>query len=252
MTTPKISLIVGVGNNGYCLELCIKSFMRHNAEFTEEIIIANNSSTDFSLDFIKTLPYNNIIKIINYFNNIELNAKIPISMYEHIHVGLNNCKTEWALLTHVDVNWKLPVVPKFHEILTANPDLYMTGLTGIAGFDPNSPTAIIHNGRTNGCRFHEWLLFINVPIWKSEYIRTTETHAYSFEGRFEQKIFYDTGAWMYKNAYNSGKKLITFDVYENNGPHITNFECGSRADKQKDSMIAKNILEKEYQLCNPK
>ena len=236
---PKVSLIVGTGNNGYCLELNIRSFMRYNAEYVHEIIIVNNACNDVSVDFMKNNPFKDITSIIAYEDLRNRDAIGPIPKHEHIHLGLNACKTEWALLTHVDVMWKTAVVPEFHAILSANPDLFMTGL---GGGDPNSPNAIIHNGTTNGCRFHEWLLFLNVPEWKRS--------GYSFAHHTDEKgIWYDNSAWMYKQAYNSGKKLVPFDTYESHGRHIAHFACGSNIKKQEDSLRAKEILDKELDIA---
>lgn len=232
---PKISYIVGCGNNGYCLELNIRSFMKYNAEYIQEIIIVNNSSTDVSIDFMKNNPFKDITSIITYQDLRNRDAIGPIPKHAHIHIGLNICKTEWALLTHVDVMWKTDVMSEFYNILSDNPDLFMTGL---GGGNPNLPEAIIHNGTTNGCRFHEWLLFLNVPEWKKS--------GYSFADHIENRIWYDNSAWMYKQAYNSGKKLIPFDTYESYGKHIDHFACASNIKKEENSLRAKSILETKY------
>jgi GT2 family glycosyltransferase len=233
---PKITLIVGCGNNGYCLELNIRSFMKYNSEYVQQIIIADNSSTDCSVEFMKTNPFKEITKIIHYTNLNHRDTKGPIAMHDHIHLGIANCQTEWALLTHVDVMWKCAVVPEFYKILNNNPDLFMTGL---GGGNPNLPEAIIHNGTTNGCRFHEWLLFLNITEWRKT--------NYSFASHTDEKgIWYDNSSWMYKQAYNSGKKLVTFDIYESYGRHIDHFACSSNIKKEEDSLRAKKILETEY------
>jgi hypothetical protein len=59
-------------------------------------------------------------------------------------------------------------------------------------------------------------------------------------------IRYDNSAWLYKQAYNSGKKLVPFDTYESHGPHIDHFACSSNIKKQEDNNIAREILEREY------
>jgi glycosyltransferase involved in cell wall biosynthesis len=210
--------------------------MRYPYNSIEQIIIADNSSTDNSLNFIDTLPYKDKIKIIHYQNLQHRDAKGPIPCVQHINIGIDNCRTEWALLTHVDVMWKMDVTTEFHSILNNHPDLFMSGL---GGGNPNVPEAIIHDGRDNGVRFHEWLLFINVLKYRE--------YGYSFNCGFNNKIFYDIGAWMYKQAYNSGKVLVPFDTYESHGKHIAHFACGSNIKKQEDSLLAKSILEKEYE-----
>jgi hypothetical protein len=235
MATP-ISFCVGNANNGYCLELTIKSFVKHNG-IPDEILISDNSSTDFSLDFISDLSYSDIITILPYNDDYDKNSKEQTAFFKHIHIGLNSCRNKWALLTHVDTNWKAPVIPIFEKILFENPDLFMSG---IGGGNPNGESSIIHNGTTNGTRFHEWLLFINVPEWKS--------FGVGFNSHLENKIFFDTGSWLYNKAWNAGKKLVTIDPQESDGPYITNFVAGGRSKKEQDSLKSKEILQREYWL----
>jgi hypothetical protein len=234
MDKPTISLLIGNYNNGYCLELCIKSFVKHNG-IPDEIVVSDNTSNDFSLNFINNLPYKDKIKIVKYVNkHYDEMIRGHKPFFRYIHIGLNNCRNKWALLTHVDVNWKSNVIDKFYSILNENPNLFMTG---IGGGNPNDPSSIRHD-KNCMTRFHEWLLFLNVPEWKS--------FGVSFEGHWNNNIFYDTGCWLYKNAYNAGKKLITFHEQESDGPYITNFVASSRNKKEDDSLRAKEILEKEY------
>jgi len=234
----KISFIVGNGNNGHCLELCIKSFMKHNSDHVSQIIISDNTSNDGSLSFIDSCPWKSIIKIVTYDYPFDRNATMLSSRQMHIDVGIKEAPEGWILLSHVDVEWKSNVVEKFYTILNNNPDLFMTGL---GGDKPDDDAPI---GATSYARFHECLLFLN----KKQYIES----GYSFDAKYDGKYSYDTGSYMYKQAWNSGKKLVPFDPedpQDGKEKYLHHFNGGSYLNKKINSEKAEKILIERYSQC---
>lgn len=193
----KLTFIVGNGNTRYPLELCIRSLMKYNSSYISEIIIVDNSSIDGSKEFFNNNPYKNITRIITYNMPSDLDPKIAGAVYRYIHIGLKNTKTKYALISHSDVEYKTAVVKLFFEKQKQIPNIF---LCGIGGGNPNDPKAI-HKNCTNVVRYHEWMLFIDVNQFKKS--------GYSFAATHKNNINYDIGSYLYKQAYNSGKKLIS-------------------------------------------
>lgn len=183
----KLSFVVGNANQGYMTRMCIYSLMKYNKDYIDEIVISDNSSTDYSIQFFEENKYKDITKVITYDNARDRNPKIWYPHGMQWDLGLNACKNEYVLLSHADIEWKSSYVEKFiKEYVNEEPFLF--GYGGGDGTDPRH-------------RIHEWGMIIHVPTWKELNI--------SFEGVFNNEGSYDTSSYMYKKAMLKHLKVIS-------------------------------------------
>lgn len=174
----KFSFIVGNGNQGYMTRMCIYSMMKFNGDFVDEIIISDNSSTDYTVEFIKENKYKDITKVLTYDVPRDRNPKLYIPYGIQWDLGLSNCKNEYALLSHADVQWRSNYLDYFCKTAyDKKPFLF--------GYGGGDGTHWQH-------RIHEWGMIIHVPTWKSLGV--------SFKGVPKKGGSYDTASYMYKQA----------------------------------------------------
>ena len=187
----KLSVVIGNANMGHILKMCLYSFMKYNGQHIDEIIIPDNSSTDWSPQFYQENKYKDMTKVLMYDNLRDRTETLVWPHGQQWDLGLNNCKNEYALVTHADIEWRGDWVGKFlKEGYPQKPYLY-----GVGGGDDSASC----------CRIHEWGMIINVPIWKHLGV--------SFEGVWNPSDApgesFDTGAYMFRRAYQKGYEIIS-------------------------------------------
>lgn len=217
----KLSFIVGNANQGHMIKMCIYSFMKYNSDNVDEIIISDNSSTEYSLQFFEENKYKDITKVIKYDNPRDRDPKVFYPHGEQWDLGLRNCKNEYAVICHADVEWKGNYTKYFI-------DDYYKEKPFLFGYGGGDGTDVRH-------RIHEWGMIINVQEWKD--------FGVSFEGKFESTKAYDTAAYMYKRALVDSKKIIALDYTKSdNNEYYEHFAAGGKFRKEIITEIAKGWL----------
>jgi glycosyltransferase involved in cell wall biosynthesis len=217
----KLSFVIGNGNQGYMIRMCIYSLMKFNKDFIDEIIISDNSSTDYTVQFIKENKYKDITKVVTYDCPDDRNPKLHISYGIPWDLGLNACKNEYALLSHADIQWYGKYAEFFYKtVYDKRPFLF--------GYGGGNGTRTIH-------RIHEWGMIIHVPTWKSLGI--------SFGGVSIGNKNYDTACYLYKKALE--KKLSVISIAKDNGIEDNNeflhhYGLGAKERKEWITGMAKN------------
>jgi hypothetical protein len=225
----KLSFIVGNANQGYMIKMCIYSFMQHNHENCDEIIISDNSSEDYSPQFYEENKYKSMTKVLRYYNERDRNPQVFYPHGMQWDLGLKNCKNEYAVICHADVMWRGNYIKFFL-------DKYYNEKPFIFGYGGGDGTDTHH-------RIHEWGMIINVQEWKDFGI--------SFEGKFEPNRAYDTSAYMYKRALDEKKKLVALDYLKaDNNEYFEHYAAGGKFRKGIITEIAKEWIVKNEHNTN--
>jgi glycosyltransferase involved in cell wall biosynthesis len=215
--------MIGNGNTGYSLQAAIYSAMKYNAEYIEKIIVVDNSSTDYTGEFLAKNRYADITEVIKYDlpSRRDPTAKIPCAVY--LTIGLDACKTKYCLLTHSDIIHRSGICSHFFNVvLKEMPDCFMYGAGGggIAG----SPWS----------RIHEYCMIIDVDKYRKIGI--------PFAGIAKGGKCYDVGCYLYEQTCTK-EQIKTIDEHPDDTVFYKHIVMGSHERKAVAEAVAKEWLD---------
>jgi hypothetical protein len=195
MIVGKIDFVVGVADQPKCLEICLKSFIKYNKEYLNDIIILNNASElniGFSLG-----EFDSKVKIHNYVKPTEKNGLTPL--FTHYEMGIGLAQTEYVFISHVDVEYKTNLCEIFYKkALKEKPNCYLFGFGG--GLPSES---LRESDMCIMSRIHEWSMIIN----KQQFYDSGS----SFNAHFDGKYNYDVSTKMYCDALKQNREIYCVD-----------------------------------------
>jgi len=221
----KLSVVIGNGNMGYMVRMCLYSLMEHCGQHIDELIISDNSSTDYTIQFLQENKYKDITKVVTYDDIKDRTETEICAIGKPWDLGINNSKNEYCMLTHADIVWKSDWIGEFlNKDYDKKPFMWGCGGGGTS---------------SQYSRIHEWGLIINVAEFKKLGI--------SFSGVHLGMEDFDTGAFLYRKAIEKGLPIISiFSDNMDTGLNMVNenrwfshYCAGAKKNKQKYTEMAK-------------